>query len=150
MLDLFKPSDLFALAIFGAAAPFLGLCRWLKWSWLGSGVSVALVASVGVAYRQLQLPLFVPLLAAGLVLLYGASLVPESARQWLLRAALSRSVIVPVLVLGGWLTSGSWVAHVVQRTLQPGLDAGQLMPAFAPIEGVDLPDPAYTCLLYTS
>lgn len=144
MLDLFSPSDLFALAIFGAAAPILGACRWLKWSWLGSGVSVALVAGVGVASWQLQLPLFVPLLAAGLVLLYGASLVPESARQWLLQASFSRSVIVPVLVLGGWLASGSWLAHVVHRTLQPGLDASQLMPAFAPIEGIDLPDPAYT------
>lgn len=144
MWDLFTTTDWIALAILGLALPTLGFLRALGWSRIGAVAGLAsIVASVGVA-QMTDLPKLIPLVVAGVSLVYTLAVMPATLQRRVVRLVTSRWIMVFGLVMGGWLAAGGWVAHVVDRTLQPGLDASQLLPSIPTMEGVDLPEPAFT------
>ncbi len=144
MLDLFMPSDLFALGILGLVAPLLGVCRSLTWTRVGIVLSVVTVTVSGTTAWLLKWPALIPGLATAVSLLYAVSLIPDGTRQRVVQFMLARPVVVAALTAGSLLAAGGWIAHVVERTLTPALNPSDLLPPFTAIEGTDLPDPAYT------
>jgi hypothetical protein len=144
MADLFTFADVVTLGFLGLALPALGVCRALHWHRIGGTLSAVILMAAGLAFWKTDVPAFLPCVAAAISSAYLFAVSPESLQKALSRAITSRRAMVLLLIVGGWLGAGGWIAHVVDRALPPGLDASQLLPAYSPIDGVELSESAYT------